>query len=203
MNLTLDLLILNAGVMIKNRKFNSHSHELTMASNYLGHFLLLNPLLPKLRLSSERRHIIVTSSLYNIASRGIDINDLFYYHRKYTLFGQYAQSKLAMMLMGKELIQRGNKICKERKLRVYNFHPGLVRTNLVYDFTWYLHYCNRIFELPFKMLQKSPRCGAYTIVHCSTKETEKEIVSSSECEGEFWVNSKIRPTDFFVNCIKV
>ena len=105
LNLSLHGLIKNAGIMMWTRRENKDGLELTMCANHLGHFLLTNLLLPKLQ-QSNGRVVVVTSSTYAIASNGIDLDDLNCERRQYTMFSQYAQSKLANILFGKELSRR-------------------------------------------------------------------------------------------------
>ena len=99
------------------------------ASQHLGHFLLTDLLLPTLRKTAYQfncpsRVITVSSSLYSTAKRfskhskrlepGIDLNDLQCEHRAYTLFEQYAQSKLANILFSLELGRREMRRCSVR-----------------------------------------------------------------------------------------
>ena len=128
MNMPLHTLILNAGVMRNKREETVDGLEMTMAANHLGHFLLTNLLLPKLRATarkegSQSRVITVSSSLYHNARRtreeedtgsilielGIDLSDLQCQRKEYSLFDQYAQSKLANILFALELGRREKK----------------------------------------------------------------------------------------------
>ena len=165
-----DLLIANAGIMMNERQMSVNGYELNMAANHLGHFLLVNLLLPDLRYCASRhssssstlaatnnenidmnkkddkaRVILVTSSTYILASHsksnGIDLNDLQCIgsppgYRTYGVFSQYAQSKLANILTGRQLWRRERerqqlnqkRVSFERKLSIHLVHPGLVRT---------------------------------------------------------------------------
>ena len=55
----LDVLINNAGVIVREREESRDGHELTFAVNYLSHFLLTALLLPLLRDSSPSRIVNV------------------------------------------------------------------------------------------------------------------------------------------------
>lgn len=153
MGLPLHVLINNAGIMMGERKENADGYELTMASNHLGHFLLTNLLLQKLRETTQKmkeeespsyqkqsksqlegindkaRVINVSSSTYALSSK-IDLDDIFCEKtRKYSLFGQYSQTKLANILFTAELDRRetNDEIC------YVSLHPGLVRTGKFHE----------------------------------------------------------------------
>ncbi|KAL3810717.1 hypothetical protein ACHAXA_008490 [Cyclostephanos tholiformis] len=130
----LHVLINNAGVMMRRREMTSDGIETTMAANHLGHFLLTNLLLPKLRKSAiegPSRVITVSSSLYLNARRrrfrrdgedasmepGIDLSDLQCEWKRYSLFEQYAQSKLANVMFAIELGRREKRKWQELQLR--------------------------------------------------------------------------------------
>jgi hypothetical protein len=141
--------------------------------------------------------ITLSSSLYTRASRpktdtncmesGIDLADLQCQHKRYTLFDQYSQSKLANILFARELGGREKLRVKKMQqqqqhdsipdtttesptfcpIQSYCVHPGLVRTNVVRDMPWYLFYPNIAFAIFMAVLQKTPRSGAYTSVYCA------------------------------------
>jgi len=120
LELPLHVLILNAGLMRSRREVTEDGLELTLAANVVGHFLLTDLLLPKLRETARAgrqstRVVTVSSSLYAQASRrggnggavpGLDLDDLQCTRKRYGLFEQYAQSKLANILFSQELGRR-------------------------------------------------------------------------------------------------
>lgn len=197
MQLPLHVLVNNAGIMMGERKtvtFENKDYELTMACNHLGHFLLTNLLLPKLREQEDARLVVVTSSTYALASEGIDLEDLNCERRNYTMFSQYAQSKLANILMGKQLLyQEKNSSSYSSGLSVFMVHPGLVRTDVVRNMPWYLRYPNIMFSFILTTLQKTPAAGAYTNVYCATADEVKE------CNGEYLSNSECFPANDHAN----
>ncbi len=175
---------------------------------HLGHFLLTNLLLPKLRETAlNDKHptkvITVSSSLYTNAVRprrhnnqttkkwdnepGIDLLDLQCQTKPYRLFEQYAQSKLANILFARELGRR-EKLQHGGLVQSHALHPGLVRTNVTRNMPWYLYYPNLVFSLFMMMLQKSPQCGAYTTVYCAVTGEESDV----SC---YFVNSKKQPLE--------
>ncbi|MGW5557010.1 SDR family oxidoreductase [Micromonospora sp. NPDC003944] len=120
------ILINNAGVMTPpNRQTTVDGFELQFGSNHLGHFALVNHLLPLLRAGNAR----VTSQLSVAAnSNTINWNDL-NWERSYNGRQAYSQSKIAFGLFALEL---------DRRSRVEGWgitsnisHPGVAPTNLL------------------------------------------------------------------------
>ena len=195
MKLPLHVLVNNAGIMMGQKKTitcDNKEFELNMACNHLGHFLLTNLLLPNLGQVDDARVVIVTSSTYVLASNGIDLEDLNCERRNYTMFSQYAQSKLANILMGKELC-RQQQTSSTSNVSVFMVHPGLVRTDVVRNMPWYLKYPNIMFSFILTTLQKSPSAGAYTNVYCATSNDVKQY------NGEYFSNSEYFPTNEHAN----
>ena len=179
-------LINNAGVMLGTQSFTQEGQfDTMMACNHIGHFLLTQLLLPTfLSHKEDPRIIILTSCTYSLATKGMNWDDLFCNKNivKYTLFGQYAQTKLANILFGQELARRYS------SMRVSLVHPGLVRTNVTSNMPWYLRYPNTAFSFILMVLQKTPPAGAYTSVYCATSP---DIPSNGE--ALYYVNSQPQP----------
>lgn len=122
----LDLLILNAGVMVPPEGRTKQGFELQFGVNHLGHFALAGALLPLLQRTEGSRVVVVSSTA---ALRGaIDFDDLNFDKRRYAPWPAYGQSKLANQLFAREL---------QRRLRaagspvlVTAAHPGWTRTDL-------------------------------------------------------------------------
>lgn len=185
MSLPLHTLILNAGIMMSKRRESVDGFELMMACNHLGQFLLTNLLLPTLQAAEDARVIVLTSSTYTLAKPGgIDLNDLQCEKRKYTMFSQYAQTKLANILFVKELTRRERQRSASNFVKSFAVHPGLVRTDVVRNMPWYLYYPNIIFGFAVAALQKTPEAGAWTSVWCATST---ELVRES---GKYYANSR-------------
>eukprot|EP00551_Chaetoceros_affinis_P008350 CAMPEP_0203671360 /NCGR_PEP_ID=MMETSP0090-20130426/7164_1 /ASSEMBLY_ACC=CAM_ASM_001088 /TAXON_ID=426623 /ORGANISM="Chaetoceros affinis, Strain CCMP159" /LENGTH=419 /DNA_ID=CAMNT_0050536419 /DNA_START=90 /DNA_END=1346 /DNA_ORIENTATION=+ len=202
MGLPLHVLVNNAGIIMGQRRTTTGDNkglELTMACNHLGHFLLTNLFLPIMRKEKGSRVVVVTSSTYVLATKGIDLEDLNCERRRYTMFSQYAQSKLANILMGKELYRREMEVSRDQSKKdsfpvsVYMVHPGLVRTDVVRNMPWYLKYPNILFSFVLTTLQKSPAAGAYTSVFCATADDAEQF------NGEYLSNSEVVPTNKYAN----
>jgi NAD(P)-dependent dehydrogenase (short-subunit alcohol dehydrogenase family) len=97
----LDVLVNNAGVIVRERRESEDGYELTFAVNYLAHFLLTRLLVPLLRESTPAR-------IVNVASAGqnpVDFDDLMM-ERGYSAMRAYRQSKLAQVMFTFELAER-------------------------------------------------------------------------------------------------
>ena len=117
----LDTLLNNAGIVIPERQESANGYELTLAVNYLSHFLLTVLLLPKLR---EPARIVNVSS---IGQYPLDFDDL-QYERDFNGYYAYAKSKLAQILFTYELAERVG----DRDVTVNALHPAtLMDTNMV------------------------------------------------------------------------
>uniref|UniRef100_A0A2K5LNL0 Retinol dehydrogenase 13 n=1 Tax=Cercocebus atys TaxID=9531 RepID=A0A2K5LNL0_CERAT len=119
-----DILINNAGVMRCPHWTTEDGFEMQFGVNHLGHFLLTNLLLDKLKASAPSR-IINLSSLAHVAGH-IDFDDLNWQTRKYDTKAAYCQSKLAIVLFTKELSRR----LQGSGVTVNALHPGVARTEL-------------------------------------------------------------------------
>lgn len=109
----LDTLVNNAGILIPERKESADGHELTLAVNYLSHFLLTALLLPKLR---EPARVVNVSS---IGQYPLDFDDL-QYERDFNGYYAYAKSKLAQVLFTYSLAER----LADRDVTVNALHPA-------------------------------------------------------------------------------
>ena len=122
---TLDGLVNNAGIMFGPEKKTIDGNEIQFSTNYLGHFLLSELLLPVLKNSLNSR-IIHTSSVMH--ERGhIDLEDLNFEKRKYNKYEAYYQSKLAQVLYARHQA----KLLNNTSIKVVSLHPGWVQTPLI------------------------------------------------------------------------
>lgn len=122
---TLDGLVNNAGIMFAPEKKTIDGNEIQFSTNYLGHFLLSELLLPVLKNSLNSR-IIHTSSVMH--ERGhIDLEDLNFEKRKYNKYEAYYQSKLAQVLYARHQA----KLLNNTSIKVVSLHPGWVQTPLI------------------------------------------------------------------------
>ena len=88
---------------MQDRELTQDGFEMVFTANHLSHFLLTNLLLPDLEKTSGRV-VNVTSSLHK-SLKSFDFTDVMS-ERSYSIFGTYAQSKLANILFTTELQKR-------------------------------------------------------------------------------------------------
>ncbi|CAN0926653.1 Short-chain dehydrogenase TIC 32 B, chloroplastic [Linum grandiflorum] len=133
LNLPLNILINNAGVMFCPYKTSEDGIEMQFATNHLGHFLLTNLLLDKMKETAKatgvQGRIVNLSSIAHIHTykRGIlfdHIND----EKRYSDKRAYGQSKLANILHAKELSRRFQE--EGVNITANAVHPGLIMTPL-------------------------------------------------------------------------
>lgn len=162
-DIKVDILVNNAGIMLGTKTMSKDGYELMMQANHLGHFLLTNMLLSKGALAKDARILNLTSSTHKLAnSSGFDFGDMMCEsQRKYTLFGQYAQSKLANILFTKELVRR------HPDIQTYAVHPGIVRTNVTSSLPSWMQIADKMFAWIVATMQKRPEEGAYSTVLCA------------------------------------
>ena len=121
----LDGLVNNAAVMFPSEERTIDGNELQFSTNFLGHFLLTELLLPLLKKSQASR-IIHTSSVMHEKGH-IDLKDLNFEKRKYNRFEAYYQSKLAQILYSRHQA----KLLNDTEVTVVSIHPGWVQTPLI------------------------------------------------------------------------
>lgn len=118
----LDVLVNNAGIVVRDRRVSPDGHELTWETNFLGAFLLTRLLLPALKRAPGPRIVNVSSEAHRVGR--IDWDDLEMERGRYRSFGAYANSKLALVLFTRELARR------ETKVAVNAVHPGAIATGI-------------------------------------------------------------------------
>ena len=122
----IDILINNAGVMAPpTRMTTADGFELQFGSNYLGPFALTMRLLPLVLTAAAPRVVTMSSGTANFGR--IRFDDL-QWTRGYRPSMSYAQSKLADLLMARELAAIADR--RGWHLASIAAHPGYTRTNL-------------------------------------------------------------------------
>ncbi len=153
--LPLHLLITNAG-LAGARGLTASGFELAFGTNHIGHFLLTQLLLDRIKQSAPARIVTVSSRAHYRAS-GLDWAALRQATRSSVGLVEYSNSKLANALFSAELARR----LAGSGVTTYSLHPGVVATDV-----W------REVPAPLRWLVKrwmiSPEEGAATTLYCAT-----------------------------------
>lgn len=162
----IDILVNNAGLMSCPFQKSVDGIEMQFAVNHLGHFLLTNLLLDKIKEKVDARIIVVASSLYKYATVDlVNFNNETYYNPTQA----YGRSKLANILFTQALSKR-----LPDSITVNSMHPGVVWTELGrYRIPNYI--VKLLFTIPAYFLMRSPDQGAQTIIHMATEPSLKGV----------------------------
>ncbi len=161
LGMPIDGLICNAGIMVLGERRQVRGIEQHFAVNHLGHFLLVNRLLPRVKAAPQGRVVVVASSAYKWAPpAGIEFDNLSG-ERDFTPNKAYGQSKLANALFSLALARR----LQGTTATSNSVNPGAVDTNL------WRHYpkWQQALLAPIKgFLLKTPAQGAATQCYVAT-----------------------------------
>jgi WW domain-containing oxidoreductase len=157
----IDILLTNAGIMAPARLSTAHGVEMQFATNHLGHFILINHLLPQVQAAEGGRIVILSSAAHALTvTGGIDFDNLDG-ARRYSPTRFYGQSKLANLLHARALARR----LEGTGTTANALHPGVIQTNLGRDSGGFLMAVAGIIAKPF---MKSIGQGAATQCYVAT-----------------------------------
>ncbi|KAK9714199.1 hypothetical protein RND81_06G079000 [Saponaria officinalis] len=152
LNLPLNILINNAGIMFCPFQLSEDGIEVQFATNHMGHFLLTNLLLDKMKQTARdtgiEGRIVNLSSIahvhtYNNGIQFDKINEKLGYSDKRA----YGQSKLANLLHANELSRRLK--AEGANITVNSVHPGIIMTNLMRHSYFLMRFLNVLTGLLF------------------------------------------------------
>ncbi|KAI6648090.1 Retinol dehydrogenase 13-like [Oopsacas minuta] len=188
-----DILINNAGVMGCPLTYTEDGYEMQFATNHLGHFLLTNLLLDKLKAAPEAR-------IVNVSSLGAKFTWSFKFDNvtpkeahSYSPMATYTQTKLANILFTihlADLLRGTNVTCN-------SLHPGSVNTELArhmldkirkIKFGWLLA---SIYDKIIGYLIKDSKLGAQTQIYLAVSE---ELVGVTGKYFSDCVECSLRPS---------
>ena len=119
----LDVLINNAGIAAKDRRWSEDGFEMTFAVNYLAGFLLTLELLDLIRKSAPSRIIMVSSMVHSSNVNWKNPSG----GKSFDGWEAYCQSKLCDILFAYELAEK----LKGSGVTVNCLHPGVINTKLL------------------------------------------------------------------------
>jgi len=167
---TLDIVICNAGIMALPELEQVNGLEKQFVTNHLGHFLLVNRLLPQIMEAPQGRVVTVSSLGYRWAPpEGIEFDNLSG-ERGYDPNKMYGQSKLANGLFSLELARR-LKIAGSSATS-NSVHPGVINTNRRRHVAKWKQLAGSLIGWTF---MKSVQEGAATTVYVATYPKLAEV----------------------------
>lgn len=162
MGIALDMLIPNAGINTFGELELINGIERMFVINFLGHFVLVNQLLPQVRAAPNGRivHVGSRSGYGQAPAAGIDFDNL-RGEGEFDAGQAYGRSKLANALFSLELARRLEGSSSTSNV----IHPGLVKTNIGRTAPAPIR---TLFEMFGGLIAKSPAQGAATQVYVAT-----------------------------------
>jgi NAD(P)-dependent dehydrogenase (short-subunit alcohol dehydrogenase family) len=160
----LDMLMLNAGVMVPPFGLTKQGFETQFGVNNLGHHLFAVTLVPLLRKQAAARIVSVSSGMHTSASAVLDWSDIATRSKGYSPWTAYSDSKLCNLLFARALQARLTK-AGVTNVTVLSSHPGYTATNL--QQTSVVGFMN--------FIAMAPEQGALTQVRAGTDMTLKPL----------------------------
>jgi NAD(P)-dependent dehydrogenase (short-subunit alcohol dehydrogenase family) len=120
----IDVLIGNAGIMACPFGRTADGFELQFGTNHLGHFVLVNRLMPLLLTGTPARVVMLSSAGHMFSD--VSLDDPGFEHTPYDAWIAYGRSKTANILFAVELDRR----LRDRGVRATALHPGGILTDL-------------------------------------------------------------------------
>lgn len=161
-----DLLIANAGIMATPLQRTATGWEMQLATNYIGHAVLISQLSPAMRRSNRARAVVLSSSGHHFSS--VQLDDLNFEQRPYDPWIAYGQSKTACSLLAVKV----SKTMAGAGVSAMAVHPGVIGTGLMRHLTPddYVALRSRTDLRPTaNPVRKSVEQGAATTVFAATR----------------------------------
>ena len=178
-NISLDILLNNAGLINFKRKETIDGFEETFAINHLAYFSLTNLLLDKIKESNSARIVNVSSAAHQFVKR-MNFDDI-QSEKSYRPFKVYGYTKLANILFTKKL----SSILENTKVTVNCVHPGVVGTSFGQNNSNNLNKVLSFIARPFMI---SSEKGAETSIYlCSSPDV-------SNISGQYFYKCKVTKT---------
>ena len=196
----INVLVNNAGLITTHRQLSEDGHEMMLAANHIGPFLLTQKLLPLLRQSDVRPKVVnVASDAHKFVKNGVNLDDPTW-EQGFKTFTAYGNSKLANMLFTLSMVAKHGDW-----LTVNCLHPGAVATGMGTQNGWFaklvMSIASPFFRSPLRgasssiWLASDPEGaklqGAY-VIDCKAAEAEPQAYDGKAAErlwgmSEQWV----------------
>ena len=165
---SIDVLLLNAGVVLTTFQKSKQGFENMFATNHLGHWLLVGLLLDYIK-SVPGSRIVAVSSIAHLQTSAIDYNVVTAESvQKFNHLEAYAQSKLANQLFVKQLQKYLEEIGAQTV--AVAAHPGASSTNMTNTFDERTPFLWRVMWYFLQTAEK----GSWPLVYASTDRGVKK-----------------------------
>jgi NAD(P)-dependent dehydrogenase (short-subunit alcohol dehydrogenase family) len=188
-------LVCNAGVWIpsdgkQQQTKTQDGYEIHFGVNHLGHFALIQSLVPQLVQSNSMDHtriVIVSSSLCKSGKIDLTKRDFIYNARKTVEESKsfappaYCDSKLINLLTCRELAVR----LKGTNVTTYAVSPGFCRSQLGRNVKF--PFFKKMLAVPMmRLVQRTPEQGALNIVHAVMGDKDAMESGAMYQDGKIW-----------------
>ena len=153
----IDLLVNNAGVMMKREQRTEDGFELQFGTNYLGHFALTGLLLGLMTKTPGSRVVTVSSPVY--------VRGRYPQRERFSPMGAYSDTKLANLLFALELQRRLAGAGAGAETISLAAHPGYAETELLRHQPPVMQFASR---LGVPLIGQSAAMGALPILRALT-----------------------------------
>ena len=205
MQVPLDGLITNAGIMALPELELVNGVEKQFAVNHLGHFILINQLRDDVLAAPQGRFVLLSSALHARAENGIEFDNLDG-SQHYGPWDAYAVSKLANALCARELARQ----IEHTDATANSLHPGVIRTNLGRHMPgwqqWAMKYFGGLFlkDIPEGAattcyVATSPDLAGvrgFYFADCNVSEDRSEYVDDDAMAARLWTVSEELTGDY-------
>ncbi|CAF1352014.1 unnamed protein product [Rotaria sordida] len=165
----LDILICNAGLIYTPNIYSKDGLNYVMQANYLGHFLLTNLLLDKLKKCQPSRIINVSSIAHKYPPTTEGLTALINFKAD-TMWGSYCPSKACQILSSYKLKHD----LRDQGVHVFAVNPGWVWTSFQGPLRpavgiWFCFIIYPLLRILKFIFAKTPYIGARTTVYCAVE----------------------------------
>jgi NAD(P)-dependent dehydrogenase (short-subunit alcohol dehydrogenase family) len=168
----LSALILNAGAFLPRRELSVDGFEKTFATRFLGHFLLVQQLLPLLEATGKARILVTGARPTGLRMDWDDVT----LEKGYSVAKAQVQGTAALLMFALGLAKR-----LEGKGVTVNFmHPGWVNTDLFTQMPWIVRTFMRLVGIP-------PEKGADTLIYLASDPAVQDVT------GAYFYKRRSRP----------
>lgn len=169
----LDVLVNNAGIMVKEKMMTDDGFEYMMGTNHFGYFLNTHYLLDVLKESNHARIVNVASMAHRMATQDWEnMNG----EKSFQYFKQYGLTKLCNIQFSKQL----SKYLEGTSITTNSLHPGIVNSN--FGKGSYPSIVGAFADV----FMVSPQKGAQTSIYLASSPEVKNI------NGAYFADSKRR-----------